>query len=70
MTPEQRKDHLAKALAERKKLRAELIELDRKRTAWLEKELAKKGTKLDSFDEKVLDMLREQAKRVGLTYEK
>jgi len=69
MSAEERKAYLEKVLAERKKLRAELLELDRKRAAHIKKELAKKGKTGDAFDEQVLEMLREQAKRVGVKYE-
>ncbi|MEN8151984.1 MAG: vWA domain-containing protein [Planctomycetota bacterium] len=69
MSPEERKAHLGKLLAERKKLRAELVELDAKRAAHIKAELAKKGKKGDAFDDQVLDMLRDQAKKVGLKYE-
>jgi hypothetical protein len=69
MSPEERKAHLAKLLAERKRLRAELLDLDRKRAAHIKAELAKSGKKGDAFDEQVLSMLREQAKRVGVKYE-
>jgi Mg-chelatase subunit ChlD len=70
MKPEERKAHVEKVMAERKKLRAELVALDKKRTAYIKDKLAKEGAKGDSFDEQVLDMLREQAKRVGIEYEK
>jgi len=69
MTPAERKAHLDKLVAERKKLRAELLELDRKRAAHIKAELEKKGKKGDAFDEQVLEMLRDQAKKVGLKYE-
>ncbi|MHC4862337.1 MAG: vWA domain-containing protein, partial [Planctomycetota bacterium] len=62
------KKRIDELIAERKKIRAELLELDKKRAEHIEKELAQKGDK-DSFDEKVLDMLREQAKRIGVKYE-
>jgi Mg-chelatase subunit ChlD len=54
---------IEKLLAERKAIRKELLDLDAKRADHIKKELAKKGGK-DSFDEQVLDMLREQAKRI------
>jgi len=69
MSGEERKAHLTKLLAERKKLRAELLALDRKRAAFVKAERAKKGGKGDAFDEQVLEMLREQAKKVGIKYE-
>jgi Mg-chelatase subunit ChlD len=69
MTPKERKAKIEALISKRKALRAELLELDRKRAEHIEKELAKKGGKRDAFDEKVLDMLREQAKKVGIEYE-
>jgi len=69
MTPEARKAHLTKLLAERKALRAELIALDAKRAAYVKKELEKTGKKGDGFGWKVVEALRGQAKKVGIEYE-
>jgi len=61
-------ERLRKLLAERKKLREELVELDAKRAEHVKQELAKRGEK-DSFDAKVLETLREQASRIGVAYD-
>ena len=68
MAPEERKAHLEKLIAERKALQVEMVALDAKRAEFIKDALAKSGAKGDSFDEKVLEALREQAKKVGLEY--
>ncbi len=70
LTPEERKAHLTRLVEERKALRAELIELDRKRAEHVKAELAKAGTTGDAFDEQVLQALKEQARKVGLSYDR
>ncbi|HMF19761.1 MAG TPA: vWA domain-containing protein [Gemmataceae bacterium] len=62
----ERKAYLAKVEAERAKLQAEALELDRKRTDFISQELRRRGG--NGFDDQVMDMLREQAKKVNLAY--
>ena len=62
----QRKDYLTKVEADRAKLQAEALELDRKRTEFIGQEMRRRGG--NSFDDQVMDMLREQAKNVNLAY--
>lgn len=62
----ERKAYLAKVEAERSKLQAEALELDRKRTEFISQELRRRGG--NGFDDQVMDMLREQAKKVNLAY--
>ncbi|MCU0723583.1 MAG: VWA domain-containing protein [Planctomycetes bacterium] len=54
---------------ERKDLKAKMEDLAAKRAAFIKAELEKKGAKGDAFDEKVKEMLREKAKKAGVTYE-
>ena len=69
MSPEERKAAIDKLLAERKALREELISLDKQRADFVKKELAKRGSSGDAFDDKVLGTLKEQAKKIGVEYE-
>jgi hypothetical protein len=69
LTPEKRQARIRELLESRKKLRAELVELDAKRTAFLKEAAAKRGAKGDAFDEKVLEALREQAKKIEVDYD-
>ena len=62
----ERKAYLAKVEAERAKLQAEALELDRKRADFISQELRRRGG--NGFDDQVMDMLREQAKKVNLAY--
>jgi hypothetical protein len=66
---EDRKAKIESLLTERAAVRAKILELDAKRAAYIKDALAKQGEKKrDSFDDEILDMLRTQAKRVGVTY--
>ncbi|MCU0727373.1 MAG: VWA domain-containing protein [Planctomycetes bacterium] len=69
LSPEELKAKLTKLVEERKALQQELVELDRKRAAHIKAELEKAGQKGDSFDARVLEALKEQAKRIGVTYD-
>ena len=62
----ERKAYLAKVEADRAKLQAEALELDRKRTEFISQELRRRGG--TGFDDQVMDMLREQAKKVNIAY--
>lgn len=67
-TEAEREKYLKTKAEERAKLNKEAVELDRKRTAYIEAELKKKGTGKDSFDSNVLEMLRKQAKKFDVKY--
>jgi Mg-chelatase subunit ChlD len=69
MTPETRKAHIEALLEKRKALRAQMLELDGKRAAFVKAKLEKQGRKGDAFDEKVVQSLREQAAKVGIEYD-
>jgi Mg-chelatase subunit ChlD len=62
-----RKDYLAKVEAERNKLQAEAKELDRKRSEHIEQEL-RKTSGSTGFDGQVMEMLRDQAQKIGVAY--
>jgi Mg-chelatase subunit ChlD len=67
LDPKEREAWLAKKTAERDEIRAKILEVAKKRDEFLRAELDKRGTK-DSFDQVVLDALKEQAKKAGLTF--
>jgi Mg-chelatase subunit ChlD len=69
LTPKERKEHLEKLDARRGELNKEARELDKKRSEYVQQELAKqnKGAK-DSFDGQVLEVLRKQAKKHDINY--
>jgi Mg-chelatase subunit ChlD len=66
LTLADRKAYLAKVEAERAKLQAEARELDRERTEFLRREMSRGGA--TGFDGQVLEMLRDQAKKVNIAY--
>ena len=49
-------------------MRKKILELSKKRDAYVRKELKKKKGKGDSFDEKVFDMIKKQGAKKGLKY--
>jgi Mg-chelatase subunit ChlD len=67
MTLKERQEHLAKIEKDRAKLRAEALELDKKRSAFIQKKQAE-SKDCNSFDAQVLDMLRDEAKKYEITY--
>jgi hypothetical protein len=70
MTLHERKAHVAKKLAERNELKKQLGELSRKRDEFVEKKLKEDGKSTkDSFDAKVLMMLKKQAAAKGIKYD-
>jgi Mg-chelatase subunit ChlD len=67
MTLEEQKAHLAKLETRRAELQKEALELNRQRTEFINQRLAEtKGR--DGFDQQVLDVLRQQARRVKVDY--
>jgi hypothetical protein len=69
MSKEEREKYVADQLAKRKDLQTKLSELSKQRAAFIEEEKKKGAGKKDSFDEQVGSMIREQAKRKGISYE-
>jgi hypothetical protein len=68
-SPEERKAWLDAKAKERAELQAKLVDLSKKRDAFLADELKKRGEK-DGFDAVVKDALRAQAAKKGITFEK
>lgn len=62
----ERKARLEKVVAERGAIRAQVVELSRKREAWLKKESGARKT--DSFDARLVESLKGQAARKGIAY--
>lgn len=69
LKPAERKAYVEKKSKEREEIRAKIVELSKKRDEFIKKELKKRGVR-DAFDEVVLEALRKQAKKVGVTFEK
>jgi hypothetical protein len=67
LKPEAQQAIVAKKKALRDQLQKQVAELVEKRDAWIKTN--RKGSGGDAFDRQVLEMLREQAKDVGLRYE-
>jgi Mg-chelatase subunit ChlD len=63
----ERKGYLAKVEGQRSKLQAEALELDRQRSDYISQEL-RKNRNASGFDSQVLDILRVQAKAIGVAY--
>jgi Mg-chelatase subunit ChlD len=64
---EERKAYLTKIEAERNKLQAEVRDLDRQRSDYITQELNRRNAQ-SGFDAQVLDMLKDQAKKVNIKY--
>src|SRR5205807_10344577 len=63
------KEYLEKLDRKRAELRKEAVELDKKRTDYIQDELKKKGKDGKSaFDNQVLEILRKQAKKANIDY--
>lgn len=69
MTPAERQALLEKKLAERKAIQDEIDATSKKRAEFLREESRKKGSGDTGFDAVVLQMLKEQGSKRGLTYE-
>jgi Mg-chelatase subunit ChlD len=67
MTAKERQEHLAKIEKEREKLRAEALDLDKKRSDFIQKKMAEDKNHT-GFDAQVLDMLRDEAKKYQIAY--
>jgi hypothetical protein len=68
-TVKERKEYLQKVEDTRTELNKKVIELDKKRNEYIEKEMKAKGKAgKDSFDNQVLEMLRKQAKKLKVKY--
>jgi hypothetical protein len=69
LSKDERKAYVAKKLAERKAMEARLLELTKKRDAYVIAERKKNTDKKDGFDQQVGKFIREQAARKGIVYE-
>lgn len=65
----ERESYIRKKADQRKKIQAKIDTTLKKRDAYIKDELSKRG-KRDAFDEKVAEMIREQAGKKGIVYEK
>lgn len=68
LSAEERKAHVEKLSKEREEIRARIVEVSKKRDAYVAGELKKRGTK-DSFDEVVLKALQKQGEKKGIRFE-
>lgn len=68
MTLKEQKEYLEKIKKRREELNKKARDLDKKRGEYIKKELAKNKGGKDSFDNQVLETLRKQAKRHGISY--
>jgi hypothetical protein len=67
-TIQERKRFLDKVARKREELQKEVLDLERKRVKEREAELARRGGDKDSFDRKVLEVLRSQSKKYDIEY--
>ena len=67
LTMPERKAYLTKVDGERAKLQAEALDLNLKRSDHITQEL-RKTSGASGFDAEVMEMLREQAKQIGVAY--
>ncbi len=69
MTQEQREKYIADNKAKRDETMKQIKELSDKRNQYIKSELEKTKDKKEGFDIKVIDALKEQAEKKGITYE-
>jgi Mg-chelatase subunit ChlD len=67
LTLAERRAYLAKMEKDRARLQEEALRLDRQRTEYINRELRRTGGQ-SSFDGQVMDILRDQAKRIKVAY--
>ncbi len=67
MSKAERKQHVLKTQQKRKRINKEILALSKKRDAYIRKETKKKAKK-NSFDNRVMDTLKEQAKKINVVY--
>ncbi|MHC4777177.1 MAG: vWA domain-containing protein [Planctomycetota bacterium] len=67
LSKEEREAKVKELLAKRKLCQARIKELAAKRSAFVQKELKKRGAS-DGFDAKVIDMIRDRAKEKGVSF--
>ena len=68
MSPEQRRAFIDQKIKDRETCQARISELNTKRQGFIQQKLAEAGGAKDSFDALVLDSLKRQGAKCGLTY--
>ena len=68
MSETEQKAYVAEKQTRREKVQKQIVELSRKRDAYIRAEQAKSGAKRDGFDEQVVEGLRKQAAKAGIDY--
>ena len=69
MSPAEQKAIIEEASKRRKQLEREVQELSAQRSTYLKQKIEEQGGAEDSLDEKIYSAVREQAAKIGLTYE-
>ena len=69
MTPEEQAAIISETAERRDELQRQINELTQERSAYLEKKVEEAGGARDSLDDKIYSAVREQAGRLGLSYE-
>jgi len=69
MAPEEQAAVISETAERRDELQRQINELTQERSAYLEKKVEETGGARDSLDDKIYSAVREQAGRLGLTYE-
>ena len=69
MAPEEQAAVITETAERRNELRRQIGELTRERSAYLDRKVKEAGGARDSLDDKIFRAVREQAGKVGLTYE-
>ena len=68
MTPEQRKAFIEQKIKDRTECQSQINNLNEKRQAFIKQKLAESGSSKDSFDTLVLESLKRQGAKCGITY--
>ena len=69
MAPEEQAAIISETAERRDELQRQINELTQERSAYLEKKVEEAGGARDSLDDKIYSAVREQAGKLGLTYE-
>jgi cell division protein FtsB len=69
MAPEEQQAVISETAERRNVLKRQISELTGERSAYLEKKVEEAGGARDSLDDKIYRAVREQAGKLGLTYE-
>jgi hypothetical protein len=69
MAPEEQAAIISETAERRNELKRQISELTEERSVYLHKKVAEAGGARDSLDDKIYRAVREQAGRLGMTYE-